>query len=126
LGFDTLGKPFSCLAGEEKHPSWHDNTKIADASRFIHFGLEFTKIQEMVQISLIKAAKDDGCSLLRLIPFDDFEYGEWHHQLVEFNNFHLEIKCKASQYLNELHKMDVKWLDTKNITKLKALLSYLS
>ena len=128
--------------------------------------IEFKKIQDMVQISIIrvKTALDDKMVILdkpleeyqkgeqpyqsassnyenispesvillhsdceaspKLTPFEEFEYGEWHHQLVSLSEIRYELIKKASLYLDELRKIDTRLIGRNN-TKLEALVSRL-
>jgi len=72
------------------------------------------------ETSIIRS--DEGSTTLRLVPFDYFEYGEWHNEAVDFSNLRSEIISKASQYLCELHNIDKKWLSDKNIIRIEALI----
>ena len=63
--------------------------------------IEFKKVQDnMAQISVIRAEKEDGTMSLRLTPFKDFEYGEWYNQIVKLVTFtkgHFLFTCKKPE-----------------------------
>ena len=101
-----------------------DYAAISDIESYICW-IEFIRIQDMVQISVIRAEKEDGSTSLRLAPFETFEYGEWYHQLVKLSDFRAELLKKASSYLNELYKINPILLKNRDNAELKALVSSL-
>ena len=104
--------------------------------------IEFRRIQDIVQINIIRAEKPEGTTELRLTPFEEFEYGAWYIQYIKSGEFHdelverrnesvklsrirSELLRKASQYLEELREINAKLLGNRNIAELEALVSNL-
>jgi len=89
--------------------------------------IEFKRAQDTVTISIIRAEKPDGTPIeLRLDPFENFEYGEWHNEVVKLSEIRNELAKKASLYLGELHKINAKLLDNRHIAELGSLVSRLN
>lgn len=100
--------------------------------------IEFKKSQDMAEINLIKAEKPNGTTMLKLTPFEHFEYGSWYiqtvkagelygelverrHESVRLSKIRSELLRKASQYLEEIEEVNPKLIGNKQIMELASL-----
>ena len=104
---------------------------VSDIESYIVW-LEFKRVHDMVEISVIRAEKEDGTLSLRLTPFKEFEYGNWynaerdelvsHTETTSLTEFYTELVDKASSYLDELCKINPKILRSSSISELAQLI----
>ena len=105
---------------------------ISDIESYIIW-IELKRVHDMVEISVIRAEKEDGTLSLRLTPFEEFEYGNWYNaeqdelvqctQTISLTEFYNELLNKASSYLDELRRINAKLLKSRNIAELVELVS---
>jgi len=136
-GLESISNWFLVLIRAYQELNRSDYVAVSDIESFIVW-IEFRKIQDIVEINIIRAEKPDGTTELRLTPFEDFEYGKWYIQLIKSGEFHdesverrnesiklsklrSELLRKSLQYLDELREINPKLLGNKKIAELEAL-----
>lgn len=88
--------------------------------------IEFRLIGEDVIIGVGTGEKEDGSKAIEYKKPSNFSYSRWENQAVKYEKFKMIVLQKATNYLDEITKLNTSELTNPEINKLKNQIAYIS